>query len=29
MAVTVRADPAKANIVRTKFGLATAPIAGD
>jgi len=28
MAVTVRADPAKANIVRTKFGLATAPIAG-
>jgi GTP-binding protein HflX len=29
MAVTVRADPAKASIVRTKFGLATAPIAGD
>jgi GTPase len=29
MAVTVRADPAKANIVRTKFGLATAPMVGD
>jgi GTP-binding protein HflX len=29
MAVTVRADPAKADIVRTRFGLATAPIAGD